>query len=453
MLISNKNSFGKALARFKITCLVLCILFILLVFFELILRGGGFLYLSLQERKNSIALEKKSQYRIVCLGESMTAWGGSFSYPAQLEDILNTQGAGEKFSVINKGIPGASSAVVVNKLKESISRYHPDIVVVMMGINDQLYYSDTDVSAPGLVRFCRSLRLYKFAKLFYLNVEEIFLSKERRLIKQGCALRYNREYDQGERVFKQAILINSKSVSAYKNLGLLLEDKENFALAEDAFKSAIFISPTDAETYVYLGWLFEIQGRLPDAERAYKQAIEIDPKNKNAYENLGCLYVKQGDYVSAEQVFGELIKAKPHLDLGYAFLARVFAETGRSYEAEKLEAVAQRLRSENTISGTLDNYRKLLSIVLQNKSVPVFVQYPLRNVALLKEMFPDSQSVVFVDNQLVYRNALMHRSYSDLFTDMFAGDFGHCTPEGNRILAENIAKAILNCLPEKKEAF
>jgi hypothetical protein len=26
---------------------------------------------------------------------------------------------------------------------------------------------------------------------------------------------------------------------------------------------------------------------------------------------------------------------------------------------------------------------------------------------------------------------------------MFGGDFGHCTPEGNRLLAENITEVIL----------
>jgi len=34
-------------------------------------------------------------------------------------------------------------------------------------------------------------------------------------------------------------------------------------------------------------------------------------------------------------------------------------------------------------------------------------------------------------------------SYNDYFTDMFAGDFGHCTRKGNRLLAENIANVIL----------
>lgn len=34
-------------------------------------------------------------------------------------------------------------------------------------------------------------------------------------------------------------------------------------------------------------------------------------------------------------------------------------------------------------------------------------------------------------------------SYKEYFGDMFAGDFGHCTKKGNRLLAENIANVIL----------
>ena len=35
-------------------------------------------------------------------------------------------------------------------------------------------------------------------------------------------------------------------------------------------------------------------------------------------------------------------------------------------------------------------------------------------------------------------------NYDDLFTDRFAGDFGHATKKGNRLIAENVAKHILN---------
>ena len=48
-----------------------------------------------------------------------------------------------------------------------------------------------------------------------------------------------------------------------------------------------------------------------------------------------------------------------------------------------------------------------------------------------------------MDNEKVFKQALRKASYDEYFRDNFAGDFGHCTPNGNRLLAENIADTIL----------
>jgi hypothetical protein len=39
--------------------------------------------------------------------------------------------------------------------------------------------------------------------------------------------------------------------------------------------------------------------------------------------------------------------------------------------------------------------------------------------------------------------------YSGLFMDSFAGDFGHCTRIGNRLIAGNLAEVILKEIPEE----
>jgi hypothetical protein len=53
------------------------------------------------------------------------------------------------------------------------------------------------------------------------------------------------------------------------------------------------------------------------------------------------------------------------------------------------------------------------------------------------------QGIIFVYNERVFKEALMRGRYEDYFADRFAGDFGHGTPKGNRLLAENIANTIL----------
>ncbi len=70
------------------------------------------------------------------------------------------------------------------------------------------------------------------------------------------------------------------------------------------------------------------------------------------------------------------------------------------------------------------------------------MQYPVRNVEPLKQIFAQDEGVIFVDNESVFKEALKKVSYKEYFKDMFAGDFGHCTDKGNRLLAENIANTI-----------
>lgn len=77
-----------------------------LVILEIGLRMGGFVFFTLQESKNRLAIRNKGACRIICLGESTTAMGGKNSWPFQLERILNEKNIGIRFSVINKGMPG-----------------------------------------------------------------------------------------------------------------------------------------------------------------------------------------------------------------------------------------------------------------------------------------------------------------------------------------------------------
>ena len=40
----------------------------------------------------------------------------------------------------------------------------------------------------------------------------------------------------------------------------------------------------------------------------------------------------------------------------------------------------------------------------------------------------------------------MKKKYGEIFSDQFAGDFGHCTNLGNTMIAENIVKTLENIL-------
>ena len=103
-------------------------LFFLGVFFAILLveiglRAEGFL-LSLQRQSRSHHVNVGNRIRILCIGDSFT-WGfGSSSdesYPSRLEALINTSGR-RKCEVINAGIPGMNSALIVEELVLSLYR-------------------------------------------------------------------------------------------------------------------------------------------------------------------------------------------------------------------------------------------------------------------------------------------------------------------------------------------
>ena len=90
----------------------------------------------------------------------MTVGGGHSSYPKQLEDILNNLDPGIRFAVINKGIPSANTGMIVSRLEENLNIYQPDMVLVMMGVNDlvgpqDIAFNEADTS-PNRGTHCES---------------------------------------------------------------------------------------------------------------------------------------------------------------------------------------------------------------------------------------------------------------------------------------------------------
>ena len=145
-----------------------------IILLELMMRLAGFGYLLRQEIENRKRL-KKSTFRIMCIGESTTALGGAYSYPSQLERILNRRQAKIEFKVINKGIPGTSVGVIADLLQDNIDRYQPDVVVAMIGLNDQDLEEFTSKEYTILRKgrsFWDSFKVFKLGKLILWNISD-----------------------------------------------------------------------------------------------------------------------------------------------------------------------------------------------------------------------------------------------------------------------------------------
>lgn len=478
--------------------LLLCGIFFCLILLELSLRLGGFVFLSWQDYKNKISLQQEGGYRILCLGDSMTALGGQNSYPRQLEEILNQNKEEVNFSVINKGIPRVNSSYILDNLERNLNKYKPEIVVIMTGINDRgikyesVSYSQTNI-LDRIEPFLRKLRIYRLARMagkhFIADRKNKTLSKIKIPLRNksyGEYIELGNFYDRGykfikaEQAFKKAIEINPENYLAYHKLGQNYYEQGKYGQAEAAYKKAIEINPKNEWMYIELGRIYRSQQKYCQAQKLFEEALKINPRSNEAYVELFFIYHKYGKYKKSEdalkkaietghenkeayyelnllfhtqdysllsfsaEVFEEIIKIDTENDWAYRVLSTLYMKMGKTELAKKYANIADRLKGKYYNPITIKNYLKMKEILDKRGITYVFMQYPMRNVNLLKSIFQDDgEGIIFVDNEKVFRKALRKANYKSYFKDYFAGDFGHCTDKGNKLIAKNIAETII----------
>jgi tetratricopeptide (TPR) repeat protein len=567
-----------------------------LVLLEGGLRLGGFIISFLQEHRNMVSFKQKGAYRIMCVGESTTAG----YYPTFLEEILNGHKIGIKFSVMNVGVAGLHTSVILARLESQLNQYLPDMVVVMMGVNDwgaRMPYET--ITTSKIILFFRDFRTYKLIRLLWLhivtNLEEAGLYKpkiEKRGGQRTSGLQpdflitrfeadhtqrdsslndesykkvstfsasnywrylglaeFYRDHDKfsqaKEASYKKAIELNPRDPEAYIELGWFYQHWGKFLQAEESFNKALYLNPENYGAYVGLGWFYQIQGKLLQAEESYKKAIELNPKKCQAYIGLGwfyqcranhsqaeesykkaieldpgnpgaymglgglyqhlgklsqarellrknielnpksygahivlgwfyqdggkflqaeesfkkaielnpgddCgfteigwLYQNLGRLSQAEESFKKAIELNPNDDIAYGALQVLYDQMGNRQLARKYKKKTEELRLSYYDPATINNYYKLKEILDKRGIRLICMQYPMRSVESLKKIFAGENDIIFVDNEKIFKDAVKKTSYREYFVDMSAGDFGHCTKKGDRLLAGNVATVIL----------
>jgi tetratricopeptide (TPR) repeat protein len=109
-----------------------------------------------------------------------------------------------------------------------------------------------------------------------------------------------------QEALKQPILPQLK-LGAYNNLGSLLQAAGEFELAEKIYQEALKIDSSFAIAHYNLGMTYKAQGNFKDAIAAYEQAIQLNPHYAPAYQNLGVVWLKCGQIPKSMEAFGRAI--------------------------------------------------------------------------------------------------------------------------------------------------
>lgn len=361
-------------------------------------------------------------YTVLCLGESTTAaYFGVPAYSSLLSKLLNRRYE-TSFRVVNAGFPAVSTSVLLEKLPGLIEEHQPDMVVLMMGINDSFYFSDWDRLGVNmdLQLFLLKFRTYRLARLFaqHFRAEPAASAAK---IDQEALKRFQALADGAIRMrFFTPSGQAQEEQPAYSEADW---ERDLRALVDGALEAARFAGG-EAD-------------RVPEPYRFY---------HRGAVEKLQDIYRNSGRHEEAIALLERAIAGKTDAPALRHALIRLYDETGRGERAQEHKRAMDELAGRSVLAITRSNYRAAVEMLRARGTRVVAMQYPMRSARILRHMLDDRDDVIFVDNERHFKEAVRGAGYDAIFRDRAGGDFGHLTPRGIEILAAHLLETVFHPL-------
>ncbi|RKX96111.1 MAG: hypothetical protein DRP84_02140 [Spirochaetes bacterium] len=294
----------------KIGLIVLGIL-ILLALLEVGLRLGGYPVIREKIDRNKVAFSGEKDCCILCLGECIERY-----WPYHIGKILKTGKDLEiDFTVIDKGRNNCDTNIILSKLNDDLDTYNPDIVVVMMGKNDEgntVKYNFYDNS----IFFFNKFRIFKLTKYLLSNMR----NKSKAVYSKYIS---NIAYAEETNVDLEDVNVT------YDNEGEYIESANRY-IVEGKYKDAIEILFNARKNYPAAGEirnLFEICNHLQD----YGEVLKKSPDYPGIFIKLApYIFLKREDlepdqFDRFNELFAQAMEAAPKKDeMFYAKMADIF---------------------------------------------------------------------------------------------------------------------------------
>jgi len=504
-------------------------IFLTLVLLEVGLRVGGGIFTARQSQRNKVLLQEDG-FRILCIGESTTALGGTNSYPSQLEAILKERNPGKSIKVINAGQVSKGSWHLFDDLENNLKEYQPHLVIAMIGINDfslgssenDFYFkinnlmlrfrtykllrllkdhirskvtmsfsklqqeekSSKDIMNPLEKKLLRKYDIdeideddllkkilkdtenkYKILKSYYIGKSQWEKKKiEEQLDHLGtkkalvlCRLAnfyYVRDkYQRAEYFLKEAISSKPDFYVSYLQLGKIYVEKGHYHDGLGLIKKSRELRPDSTLVLMELGHCYSAMGEKSKAAEVYQIVISTNPENVWFFSEIAKWFKDNNYDKESEDIYVKAIEKNPGDPTIYNELAEIYLKQGRTKEARKIYNKARHRGGTIYLYSpmTTHYYNKIAKSIVSRNIGLICMQYPLRAIKSLKDALRVRDGVLFVENKENFEGVLEQSQYSKYFLDSFAGDFGHCTHEGNRLIAQNLADVIEREILDKNQ--
>ncbi len=311
---------------------------------EFVLRMGS---LFVKDEIHPMNIAKNRKIRILCLGDSFTFGSGAnpeFSYPAQLQRMLNDKMPKKSFEVINLGSPGKNSSLLAQELPQIIKNYKPDIVLVMIGINDYCnlqgigddFYEYKFIKG-GVFDKLKIAKLFQILKLnFKAHLAPALKDDFRQkifayfnLVIKAAQQRRFHNLEKAEMLSRKAIKEFPLLALGYLELARVYQDKKSFFRSLYVFKKVAGVVVSEEELPIFSG-LIELSRRAEEAGRydisirslALARCFSLD--NEQVYAEFDHIFAETEDPKKAISVYKALNNIFPEDEQLILRLGRMF---------------------------------------------------------------------------------------------------------------------------------
>lgn len=131
-------------------------------------------------------------------------------------------------------------------------------------------------------------------------------------------------WESGETLWQYEIQYDDKVPLAYKQLGVALFERADYANAAKMMQKALSLSPMDVELLSNLAICYIELGDLDGAMRVVTSALDLDQNNLFALNTLGEIYLARGEFLNANRTFFRAMQLEPDKPLRLFNLAVSF---------------------------------------------------------------------------------------------------------------------------------
>ncbi|MBS3135511.1 hypothetical protein J4401_00960 [Candidatus Woesearchaeota archaeon] len=469
-------------------------IFLVLFLLEFGMRLSGYARIQMQHFSNDMKYGQDTDLNVLAIGDSMTIEGED-PWPEQLEVILSNA-TNRSAHVFVVGHAGLDTSEAISLLEENLPKYNPDIVIVMLGMADEVnekLVHDNSAKYFSANEFLKNFRLYELIEHYFnsniekkdkpepifIPVVKNFLGDSESIFNLGVSYLNKGELDIAKNNFNKLISNNNDSAYALQAIGIEYFKHSMYEESLEYLLKYIEIVPHDKRAYLVMANDYFSLNRPKDAiaildkfDNAYDAidpkherllielaktvdstnqkeksqvalflfsiALEKFPDRASVYREFGWHYLRQNQTEYAEKLFANGYKKNK------AMMARVYSDIGAKYielnmstEGQKWLKLSMNIREEYLGIKTAINFRKMHEMTKGRQII--IMQYPTLKIDTLKSIFEGIKEVLIVSNEDNFQGY----NYDDVFLDREFGYFGHATKKGNNLIAQNLANAIL----------